>query len=1023
MADNEAEQARPATQERVPWFPRLKNTLKEFSNKHFGTNLHYTVPRGQSVTILPTWDRLQEEIVFDDIAKLNRELIIAERKWDGGTPETTPTAVGTLRKNARELYLELGPFYDLDTLSREMTELVYNGTGETTETVTINIPGLGARPLSFPVPTEQTVTFSHGLSYNIGFVGTQNNTYFPRLGTAINNFLESIQNELLLTSTDDRIQQNIKDNIIKLGTGMRFANRYLGTYLQEFETAHRSFLSGLDERGQAKGPLQELVLKGRVEMQHIVYWHTYLLTKPYYLKEIRDEVIKEIKDDGEIVTEPTTRRMPVYFNPDTNPYRDELEDVNRQIQNLGGETKRDEYKRQLTQINDELNRRNDEIKKLMSDVIEKVFGRNLLKDIYKELDAIYTKKEELVSDFLKEIRKKIIELLTLLKRPQLRYFPGLRYAELREGQYFNLHTGQILRDLNDLLTALTIVDDETLRYHTVEHGNDFGNWVEGVFGDRVLAREIFNAGANRDVIIAAVRARLSAISKEQYTEKLNELFTFIDNKLNELNINIDRGMRDYLDRLKRALLRLPSIIDDRTINEKRTLLMELYNWLYNPKPRTRSILNDYINTFRNRMSDFLKVVLQKIKELAESPEQELEIKKEELFNLVIDKILQESGLTQEEIKSKKEQLKLEENQMTDEAIKKLKRITYTNFNFAINNKGIITAKRLRAQILLRNDETLRNLKNLSQLLFRRDRLNYYIRELRPNLGNFTPQGNEVDWGVDENGWPLEVAEAGYKFKAPQPDGTYREEDIDPGTVLLDVFYRRRPYRRVPMEFTEYADLLDMSAWVYVNYDAYRDDLRDGRYHTQSLSVMEYILKMREIETPYLDFEHADLNQSLMKRNPTTGQMEIRTEHTHSTMKLNNPPNRPAEVMVELKPSHLNPAFDIRRGPVESSKKDIHLGRKLYYDLQENTENSNNPTMSTRGAALWILARVIEDTKYFENDTIQLLDAIGTKTLGFDIGPNLQGYVEGGEIKLKRWGTTLTKNPFRPIAGVGWTDIT
>ncbi|MBI2658653.1 hypothetical protein HYX05_00940 [Candidatus Woesearchaeota archaeon] len=110
-------------------------------------------------------------------------------------------------------------------------------------------------------------------------------------------------------------------------------------------------------------------------------------------------------------------------------------------------------------------------------------------------------------------------------------------------------------------------------------------------------------------------------------------------------------------------------------------------------------------------------------------------------------------------------------------------------------------------------------------------INIQSQEKLRRLSTFSKRPEEVDFGLDENGWPLEVAEKGYVYVTQNLDGSVREENIPEGTVLLDVF-NNQPRRRVPdtEEFTEHSDLLDMSVWVYVNYDALRDDLRDGRYH-------------------------------------------------------------------------------------------------------------------------------------------------------------------------------------------------
>ncbi len=265
-----------------------------------------------------------------------------------------------------------------------------------------------------------------------------------------------------------------------------------------------------------------------------------------------------------------------------------------------------------------------------------------------------------------------------------------------------------------------------------------------------------------------------------------------------------------------------------------------------------------------------------------------------------------------------------------------------------------------------------------------------IHEIRNVMPNFkTPE--EVDYGLDENGCPLEVGDGSTKFEG---------QILEKGVVLIDIYNGRTP-RIVPEEFTTDCDLLDLAVWVYVSYDSYRDDLRDGRYHEKAISVMERI--MTEIKTPY--FKHPQ----------TMG--DIRDgKHAEITMNLNNHPRGPqgpTSIKMTIEPSHLNPAFDLR-----ATGKTKHWGRKYYYDLQENNEQSPEPTISTRGAALYILHRVIEEVKYWggtadptKQGIVELLGKIGEATDGFDIGPNLGP-------QFVRWGQPLTRDIFRPLSNVG-----
>lgn len=52
---------------------------------------------------------------------------------------------------------------------------------------------------------------------------------------------------------------------------------------------------------------------------------------------------------------------------------------------------------------------------------------------------------------------------------------------------FWLNSGQILKDLNDLSTALESISDEVFTHHVNEEKNDFADWVENILEDSVCA--------------------------------------------------------------------------------------------------------------------------------------------------------------------------------------------------------------------------------------------------------------------------------------------------------------------------------------------------------------------------------------------------------------------------------------------------------------------------------------------------------------------------------------------------------
>ena len=244
----------------------------------------------------------------------------------------------------------------------------------------------------------------------------------------------------------------------------------------------------------------------------------------------------------------------------------------------------------------------------------------------------------------------------------------------------------------------------------------------------------------------------------------------------------------------------------------------------------------------------------------------------------------------------------------------------------------------------------------------------------PADGDRLPFLSLQEVGVDEHGWPLEVSDGKIAFKG---------STIPKGAVLLDVFRGDTP-RIVPEEFITPCETIDTISWLLSQYDAYICDLRDGRNHPQSITAMDWI--MSELSIP-------DLKHRSGQGSPSKG------SQAHVIMSLN--PSGQEE--MEMRPTHLNPALDFRG----KDNLAVHMGRKLYYDSQDNCEPSPDYMISSRGAALYIVHRCIEEAKYFEPTAQQgagaqeLIAAIGKEVGGLDLGPNLETF-----------GGNLWENPFK-----------
>ena len=278
-----------------------------------------------------------------------------------------------------------------------------------------------------------------------------------------------------------------------------------------------------------------------------------------------------------------------------------------------------------------------------------------------------------------------------------------------------------------------------------------------------------------------------------------------------------------------------------------------------------------------------------------------------------------------------------------------------------------------------------------------------IRRLQDVMSGFkSPE--EVDYGLDEHGWPLEVGDDTTKFEG---------RILRKGEVLIDIYKGEsdppgniRRVRTVPEEFIVDCDPLDMVTWLYCYYDAYRDDLRDARYHKGAITILERIM----VELGVRDHPQ------------TMGDIE-NGRHAVIDMKLNKLPGGgnpgrfatdPQSVKMTIAPRDRLPAFDFRAidttalGKTLNKQKTKHLGRIYYYETQNESVQKDAPTITTRGATMYIVHRVIEETKYWE-DIEKIWAAIGEKTDGYDIGPNMG-------VDEKGWGKKFTRHPLKPFRG-------
>ena len=65
-----------------------------------------------------------------------------------------------------------------------------------------------------------------------------------------------------------------------------------------------------------------------------------------------------------------------------------------------------------------------------------------------------------------------------------------RLADVPVEKRFYCNDGRILNNMEELVSALKVMSDETFRYHANESRNDFSTWIADVIGDDKLAADL-----------------------------------------------------------------------------------------------------------------------------------------------------------------------------------------------------------------------------------------------------------------------------------------------------------------------------------------------------------------------------------------------------------------------------------------------------------------------------------------------------------------------------------------------------
>ena len=80
-------------------------------------------------------------------------------------------------------------------------------------------------------------------------------------------------------------------------------------------------------------------------------------------------------------------------------------------------------------------------------------------------------------------------------------------------QCFWVNNGPILKNMEELASAIESISDDAYHYHANNDKNDFSKWVSEIIGDQKLANDLLSS-KNRESAVKKVKARLNSLKKK-----------------------------------------------------------------------------------------------------------------------------------------------------------------------------------------------------------------------------------------------------------------------------------------------------------------------------------------------------------------------------------------------------------------------------------------------------------------------------------------------------------------------------
>lgn len=88
------------------------------------------------------------------------------------------------------------------------------------------------------------------------------------------------------------------------------------------------------------------------------------------------------------------------------------------------------------------------------------------------------------------------------------------FNDIKEGQYFKLDDGTVIKNLNDMVAALEGMDNKVFSRYCNKRKNDFANWAKHVLRNELLANELSKISGRED-LLARLKMHGGSVKKEE----------------------------------------------------------------------------------------------------------------------------------------------------------------------------------------------------------------------------------------------------------------------------------------------------------------------------------------------------------------------------------------------------------------------------------------------------------------------------------------------------------------------------